>query len=231
MIHRKYTLDDLYTDLNIDEDECEEFREMCHTDFVKVVERINEFAYMDLIPVFESDLQREQDYLDECNEKMFIVFNINGIVLYRKEKLLDDKYIRKGQEFIGANGNFRITNIIKVGERVNSCNAPVLHDTVMTVDKHNRYTTMGLDAFKRLCIKPIEEDFDDTVLRGFIELECPKCHQKNEVKITWYPEHYWFSDGKCECGFSFSLDKDKEDIGKPIKEIKEKYLAKLRSLC
>ena len=73
MENKKYTLDDLYSDLNIDGEECAEFRRMYYDDCVKAVERINRFSFMDLIPVFESDLQREQDYLDECNEKINIV--------------------------------------------------------------------------------------------------------------------------------------------------------------
>ena len=236
MENRKYTLDDLYMDLNIDEDEYAEFREMCYNDCAKAVERINEFSYMDLIPVFESDLQREQDYLDECNEKLFIVFNINGIVLYRKEKLLDDKYIQVGQKFIGrANGEvFFITAIAKKGEKLSEHNRAVDYDTVQVVDMENRYSTMGLDNFKRLDIVPVEtyNGKGKDISKGSVEIECPYCHEKTKVQITLYSDHLWFSWGNCEvCQKSLIVYKEKEDVGKPMEAIKEKYLAKLRSLC
>lgn len=236
MRDREYTLDDLCVDLNIDEDEYAEFRKMCYNDCLKAVKRINDFAYMDLIPVFESDLQREQDYLDECNEKMFIVFNINGIVLYRKEKLLDDKYIQVGQKFMGkTNGEvFFITAIAKKGEKLSEHNRAVDYDTVQVVDMENRYSTMGLDNFKRLDIIPVEthNGKGKDISKGSIEIECPYCHEKTKVQITLYSDHLWFSWGNCEvCQKSLIVYKEKEDVGKPMEAIKEKYLAKLRSLC
>ena len=236
MENKEYTLDNLYSDLNIDGEEYAEFRRMCYDDCVKAVERINRFSFMDLIPVFESDLQREQDYLDECNEKMFIVFNINGIVLYRKEKVLDDKYIQVGQKFMGRTDGrvFFITAIARKGERLSVHNAPVEYDTVQIVDMNNRYSTMGLDNFKRLLIIPVEEHDGDgiDISHGSIEIECPYCHEKTKVQITLYADHLWFSWGCCEvCEKSLVVYKDIEDVGKPMQTIKKKYLDRLRSLC
>lgn len=80
---KKYTLEELRSDLYIEDSMYDEEFEEWKTDLIKVVDRIN--ADRTLIPVLESDLQNEQDYLEECNKKMLIVDNINGVILYRKE--------------------------------------------------------------------------------------------------------------------------------------------------
>lgn len=77
---------DLFADLYIEGDEYKEYREKYKKDYKKVVKTINTFNKLGLtlIPVFESDSDREKDYLDEQNYEMQIITNINGILLYKR---------------------------------------------------------------------------------------------------------------------------------------------------
>lgn len=88
----KYTLKDLRKDLYLEDEET--FKEVFHKEtFELAIEKINNDNT--LIPVLESDLQREINFLDECDETLFEIENVNGIVLYRKfkkMKLQDFKY-------------------------------------------------------------------------------------------------------------------------------------------
>lgn len=78
----KYTLNDLYIDLNIFEDDYKEFRKDFKKHAKEVVKEINKNE--NLIPCFESDLQREMEFLEEINCKMEIHKNIDGVILYKK---------------------------------------------------------------------------------------------------------------------------------------------------
>lgn len=82
-----YTLKDIRKDLNIEGKDYQEFYEECKPTLKKVVNIMNKER--DLIPVFESDLDREQDFLEETNRKMVIVHEIDGVVLYRTETQLN----------------------------------------------------------------------------------------------------------------------------------------------
>lgn len=81
----KYTFKDLRSELYIDDIEYNDFFKEHKKDFKKVIKKINKDNT--LIPVFESDLQYEEEYLQECGKKIIIAENINGIILYRKEVL------------------------------------------------------------------------------------------------------------------------------------------------
>jgi hypothetical protein len=80
----KYTLKDIIRDLNIEEDCYKEYITEWKPNLKKAANIINKD--FELIAVFESDLQREEDFLEEIGYKMDIIHNINGIVLYKKIK-------------------------------------------------------------------------------------------------------------------------------------------------
>ena len=63
------------------------------------------------------------------------------------------------------------------------------------------------------------------------KIVCPNCQETTKILITDYSEHLWFSWGECEhCRHKLIQYKDIKDIGKPIKDIKGKYYARLKLL-
>lgn len=81
----KYTLRDLLIDLYLDDEIYKDYVKEYKKDFKKVLQEINKDK--ELIPVLESDLEREKEFLEECHMEMLIIKNINGIILYKKKRV------------------------------------------------------------------------------------------------------------------------------------------------